>query len=253
VAILPGLLHDAWPAIAAHVERLPDAGGLMRARPERLMPKRIVYTRPDGGVSICAPSLTAMAYMTGGGGRWDGFPRGFLDRQIAKQAEEVGEWAAARFVRAMQFGGCSTAEAYGIMRDRFCAHLGTGCELWDTEDVPTDRWFRDAWRRSHNGGPIYVAMPPARRIQLRHITDAVTARNKARLALGRKPLAPQWGELGNAIRHARDETELRLVWPDRFPGAGAGNVREVSWPALKSARGLGKGPASRAAVVSEVG
>jgi hypothetical protein len=26
-----------------------------------------------------------MAYMTGGGGRWDGFPRGFLDRQIAKE------------------------------------------------------------------------------------------------------------------------------------------------------------------------
>ena len=119
--------------------------------------KRIVYTRTDGGVSICAPSLTALAYMTGGGGRWDGFPRGFLDRQIAEQAKHgVGEWAAARFVRAMQFGGLSTPEAYGIMRDRFCAHLGTGCELWDVEDVPTDRTYRDAWRRSHNGGPIVI-------------------------------------------------------------------------------------------------
>jgi hypothetical protein len=120
------------------------------------MPKRIVYTRPDGGVSVCAPSLTAMAYMTGGGGRWDGFPRGFIERQIAKQAEEAGEWAAARFVRAMQFGGLTTAEAYGVMRDRFCGHLGTGCELWDVEDVPSDRTYRDAWRRSRNGGPIYL-------------------------------------------------------------------------------------------------
>lgn len=120
------------------------------------MPKRIVYTRHDGGVSVCAPSLTALAYMTGGGGRWDGFPRGFLERQIAKQAEECGEWAAVRFVRAMQFGGCSTPEAYGIMRDRFCSHLGTGCELWDVQDVPTDRRYRNAWRRSHNGGPIYL-------------------------------------------------------------------------------------------------
>jgi hypothetical protein len=121
------------------------------------MPKRIVYTRTGGGVSVCAPSLTALRYMTGGGGRWDGFPRGFLERQVAAQAKHgVGEWAAARFVRAMQFGGLSTPEAYAVMRDRFCTHLGTGCELWDAEDVPTDRTYRDAWRRSHNGGPILI-------------------------------------------------------------------------------------------------
>lgn len=178
------------------------------------MPERIVYTRHDGGVSICAPSLTAMAYMTGGGGRWDGFPCGFLDRQIAAQSRDgVGEWAAARFVRAMQFGGLTTAEAYGVMRDRFCAYLGTGCELWDTADVPRDRWFRNAWRRSHNGGPIYVHMPVARRIQWDRIKAVVARRNKPRLALGRKPIVPLWGELGSAIRHARDADELRRVWP----------------------------------------
>jgi hypothetical protein len=127
--------------------------------------KRIVYTRPDGGVSICAPSLTALHYMTGGGGRWDGFTRGFLDRQIEVQARHgVGEWAAARFVRAMQFGGCSTPEAYAIMRDRFCAHLGTGCELWDVAEIPTDRTYRDAWRRSHNGGPILIDRRKAQEI-----------------------------------------------------------------------------------------
>ena len=99
--------------------------------------------------------------MTGGGGRWDAeirfLPRGFMDRQIAAQARHgVGERAAARFVRAMQWGGLTTAEAYAVMRDRFCAHLGTGCELWDVGDVPTDRRYRDAWRRSHNGGPIVI-------------------------------------------------------------------------------------------------
>lgn len=129
------------------------------------MPKRIIYTRPDGGVSVCAPSRTALAYMTGGGGRWDGFPRGFLDRQIVKQAEECGEYAAVRFVRAMQFGGCSTAEAYAIMRDRFCAYLGTGCELWNVEDVPTDRRYRNAWRRSHNGGPIWLDAVVVRKME----------------------------------------------------------------------------------------
>lgn len=135
--------------------------------------RRIIYTRPDGGVSVCAPSLTAMAYMTGGGGRWDGFPRGFLDRQIAEQAKYgVGEWAAARFVRAMQHGGLSTPEAYAVVRDRFCAHLGTGCELWDADEVPTDRSYRDAWRRSHNGGPIVIDQRIAMEIDERRAWQA---------------------------------------------------------------------------------
>jgi hypothetical protein len=95
--------------------------------------------------------------MTNGGGRWDGHPPGFLQRQIAAQAKNgVGERAACRFVLAMQFGGLNTAEAYAVMRDRFCAHLGTGCELWDTSEISVDRRYRDAWRRSHNGGPIYL-------------------------------------------------------------------------------------------------
>ena len=146
--------------------------------------KRIVYTRPDGGVSICAPSLTALAYMTGGGGRWDGFPRGFLERQIAAQAAGgVGEDNAARFVRAMQFGGLTTAEAYAVMRDRFCSHLGTGCELWWTEDVPTDRRRRNAWRRSHNGGPILIDEARARAIDEARMWAAYEAAR----ATGRSP------------------------------------------------------------------
>ncbi len=128
--------------------------------------KRIIYTRHDGGVSICAPSLTALRYMTAGGGRWDDvlrWDREFLDRQIVEQTKYgVGEWAASRFVRAMQYGGLTTAEAYAVIRDRFCAHLGTGCELWDVADVPTDRTHRDAWCRSHNGGPILIDERKAR-------------------------------------------------------------------------------------------
>jgi hypothetical protein len=99
------------------------------------------------------------------------------------------------------------------MRDGFCSHLGTGCELWDVADVPLDRWFRNAWRRSHNGGPIYVDIGKARRLQLDKIKSAAAQRNRKRIELGRKPLVPPWGEIGNAIRHARDEGELRRVWP----------------------------------------
>ena len=143
--------------------------------------KRIVYTRPDNGVSVCAPSDTALAYMCNGGGRWDGFPRGFLERQIAEQSKYgVGERAAVRFVRAMQFGGCTSAEAYAIIRDRFCAHLGTACELWDIGDVPTDRTYRDAWRRSHNGGPILIDEHQAMLIDERRAWQAYEAMHGAR-------------------------------------------------------------------------
>ena len=180
------------------------------------MPKRIVFTRHDGEVAVCAPSLTAMAYMTGGGGRWDGFPRGFLDRQIAKQSEECGERHAHRFVMAMQFGGCTDAEAYELMRDRFCAHLGSGIELWDVDDVPKDRWFRDAWVRSHNGGPIDVSLPKARGVQFRRIRSAVVVENKRRLDEIDHfdcPIVPDWSAIRDAIRRAENEAELRTVWP----------------------------------------
>jgi len=178
--------------------------------------KRIVFTRPDGGVSVCAPSGTALRFMTGGGGRWDGHPCGFLDRQIAKQAEECGERNAHRFVMAMQFGGCTDAEAYELMRDRFCAHQGTGFELWDVDDIPSDRWFRDAWVRSHNGGPINVSLRKARGIQFRRITDAVereNARRRTDINLFDRPIRPDWSVLRDAIRRADDVGGLRRVWP----------------------------------------
>lgn len=177
------------------------------------MRRRIVYTRPDGGVSICCPAKDAIRWMTLGG-LWRDRSRGFVDGQIHRQIKEGRlEHAAVRFARAMVLGGLTTAEALEVIRDRDCGHLGTGHELWNAEDLPCDRWFRNAWRRSHNGGPIYVDLVKARRIQLSKVKNAVAAHNRPRLSLGRKPYVPMWGELGNAIRHARDEFELRRVWP----------------------------------------
>jgi hypothetical protein len=120
--------------------------------------KRIVYTRPDGGVTICAPSSTALRYMTLGGGRWDEYCPGFLAQQIWRQVQDgIDERAAYKFMMAMQFGGCTEAEAYGIIRDRDCARNGVACELWHVSEIlKLDRAYRDAWRRSSNGGPIYI-------------------------------------------------------------------------------------------------
>jgi hypothetical protein len=190
----------------------------------------ILYTRPDGGVSVCAPSLTALRYMTQGGGRWDPpegkmwfrannashlidvpyhlrgqrfiAPTWLLNAQIDAQAVDgVGECAARRFVHAMQFGGCTEAEAYEIMRDRFCAPHGSAFDLIDAP--PLDRWFRDAWRRSHNGGPVWIAMPLARRIQARKIADFARER-KLELRL------QNWRA---RIRKAQTPQELKAIWP----------------------------------------
>jgi hypothetical protein len=146
---------------------------------------------------------------------WDGFARGFLDRQIAKQSEECGERNAHRFVMAMQFGGCTDAEAYEVMRDRFCAHMGSGIELWAVGDVPTDRWFRDAWVRSHNGGPIGISVAKARGIHFRKIKHAVESENKRRLEEIEQfdhLIEPNWGAIREAIRRADDPTTLQRVW-----------------------------------------
>lgn len=180
------------------------------------MNKRIVYTRHDGGVSICCPSDRVIAWM-GCGGRWKGMPRGFVEIQVSRQIEagHIPD-AAWRFARAMAFGGCSSSEALKIIRDRDCGHLGTGFELWDVADVPTDRWFRNAWRRSHNGGPIDVCLKKARPIQFQRIKTAVDRENRRRacdIELFDAPMTIDWTRVRNDIKRAADIRELRHVWP----------------------------------------
>lgn len=181
------------------------------------MRKRIVYTRhSDGGISICCPAPEIIQVLSCGG-FWADKPRGFADRQIDSMiARGVSPDAARNYARAVVLGGCSTQEALAIIRDRDCAHLGTQIELWDLDDIPSDRWFRDAWRRSHNGGPISVSLPIAKRIQFTRIKSAVTAENARRekdLDLFDVPLELNWGRIRDQIHAAQDETDLRRVWP----------------------------------------
>lgn len=179
------------------------------------MNKRIVYTRFDGGVSVCCPADECIAWMTGGGGIWDHQPRGYLDTQIDRMIEAGHRAdAARRFAHAVQFGGCTTAEALEAIRDRDCAHLGTAIELWDADDVPLDRWFRDAWRRSANGGPISIDLKLAKPIHFRNIKTMVERENKRRdLDLFDSVVAPDWPALRERIKSAREEAELRMIWP----------------------------------------
>lgn len=170
------------------------------------MHKRIVFNRHDGGVSICCPTDWAISMM-GCGGLWDRRPRGYMDIQVERQiARGVKPDVARRYARAMQFGGCTTAEALEIIRDRDCD--GTAIELWDVAEVPTDRWFRDAWYRSHNGGPISINVEKARPIQWRHIKDTYKKR-MSDLLFEEFDLEPY----KHKIIAARDDGELRRIWP----------------------------------------
>jgi hypothetical protein len=133
----------------------------------------------------------------------------------------VGERYAHRSAIAMQFGGCTDAEACELMRDRLCAHLGSGIELWDMADVPTDRWFRDAWVRSHNGGPIGISLERARPVQFRRIKAAAARENQRRavdLAWFDRPLEIDLLGIAARIRKTDDEAELRRVWPEALSG-----------------------------------
>lgn len=177
--------------------------------------ERLVYTaKADGRVVVVHPSAQCMAWM-GTGGRWNGERRGFLDEQIDRQIAAGHQPDAVRkFCRAIMFGGCTDAEALAVIRDRDCAHLGDMIELYDMDELPSDRWFRDAWRRSSNGGPISIDLEKARPIQWRKIIAAVSQENKRRELdlFGLAPIKLPKLTYQNAIRHARDDEELRRIW-----------------------------------------
>jgi hypothetical protein len=130
---------------------------------------RIVATKPDGGVSVTLPTHEALYYMTGPGGYWSDRRPGFLRElvriktcPILQQGHPCTERAARKFVNAMQWGGKSCEEAWDILAEHDVARFGgTAIEVMHVSELPRDRKFRDFWRRSKNGGPIYVFDAPA--------------------------------------------------------------------------------------------
>lgn len=181
---------------------------------------RIITTGHNGGVIVTTPSERTIAVM-GSGGRWGRVARGFIERQIERQLSDGRNAdAVARFTRALAFGGCTSAEALGIIRDRDCGHIGTAHDIVDALDLP-DRWFRDAWRRSHNGGPIVIDMKAARSVQWRKLRRAFEIENSRRAmdfdALA-DPVAVNWGDVAAQIKRAADEDDLRRVWIEGIGG-----------------------------------
>ena len=180
-----------------------------------MISKRIVYTNHKGGVTVNCPTpeiFKALQY-----GAWAYMPNGFVDEQIARQIKDgIHPDHAARYARAMALGGVTERDVWTIIRDRDCLRRGTLHELHDLDDIPSDRWFRDAWYRSKNGGPIGIDLGKAKPIQWQKARQAVADENKRREeSFEPVPLiSPPWETLRSAMRHARDEDELRRIWPE---------------------------------------
>jgi hypothetical protein len=183
------------------------------------MNKLFVFSsKDDGGVCICCPTEWAMRAMCGGGAwptlGW--YYQGFHGVQIERMvARGIRLDVAERYANAMMAGGCSTSEALEIIRDRDCEPVGFAIEMWDVEELPRDRWFRNAWRRSPNGGPIRVSLERARLIQFQNAREAVDRENKQRdnALVYQARVEVDWVDYRKRIMRAGSVKELRRTWP----------------------------------------
>lgn len=180
------------------------------------MAQAFLYTRfADNGVTVLHPAPACLQALASGGfyGRP---PRGFIEEQIERQVKDGRtRQAAARFTNALVYGCGNSRLALEIMRDRDCAHRGFNIELIDTAELP-DRWFRDAWARSANGGPVSINLDIARAIQWAKIKEAVADEDRWRALsfVRRARVRIFWAGLWLAVANARDEDELYRVWPE---------------------------------------
>lgn len=177
--------------------------------------KFIVYNRnEDGGVSITNPSLSSLRILQNGGGFGPTPPRGVLETQIERHVQSGSlEDAANSFVNAFAFGGVIEKEALKLIVDKDCLHLGTQIEVINKEELPS-RFYRNAWYRSSNGGPININLDKAKNIHWNTLYSFIRKENIIReKSFEFKPLIEvPWNTLRSNIRHARDIEELQKIW-----------------------------------------
>lgn len=189
--------------------------------------KCILSTTEKGGVAITIPTVEIMAFLTAGG-----MPTGYLGRTLDADWEVEKfvrdekwhpslssvrrETLAAQWIEAVMFGGLTDAKAYELIQRKDVDDSWSAHELLDRSEVPQDRWFRNAWVRSRNGGPIDIDLKRARPIQRQRVTTAV-AEERARRAndpdLFLMPVECDDVVINRQIVAARSVEELRSVWP----------------------------------------
>lgn len=198
------------------------------------MIRAILCTKPDGGVGVIRPA--AWAYMRTHGGIFVRDERGIqrpwnsifsaqheVDKMIAngRRASFARRWIMTAIV-----GGMTDAEFYAAIIEKDMPKGWTAPELVEPDEISIlGRWFRDAWRRSHNGGPISVNLETAKRIHARRIDQAHSTATEAHkrqrglsllernLGSAALPRLPDIRPAIKAIASARQVEELYSIWP----------------------------------------
>lgn len=138
--------------------------------------------------------------------------------KAARDGRDVAAWSS--FLTAYERGGCTLDKALRLVLDKDVPTVErASAEIWSRGDLPADRWFRDAWRRSANGGPIWTDVERARPVQLRHIGRALSRANVQWFTRRDEPVAIDWRSARAAVARAGDEAELRTVWPQELEAA----------------------------------
>jgi hypothetical protein len=176
---------------------------------------RVLFTRKtDGGVSIFNPSLRTVSVLQQGNGYGRMLKRGTLEVQTQRLIEDgIDQDIAQTFVNAYAFGGNTEAEALKILIDRSCAHEGLHIDVVTKQELPP-RFYRNAWIRSPNGGPVNISLDKAKIIQWDTLYSSIEAENKKReREFELRPLIEvPWETIRSSIRHARDVDELSKIW-----------------------------------------
>lgn len=165
-------------------------------------------------MTITLPAPRAFRARTNGGGLMS-FYGTTIAREVEK-AEQDGRDAdlAREWATAGEYGGLTDAECWDLFR-RWCLPAGAlAVDLIDVADLPGDRWFRNAWRRSPNGGPIWIDLERARPVQRWRIAGAVVEENARRTRSLTAPLAADFDALRQATETASSLEELRAIWPE---------------------------------------
>lgn len=173
---------------------------------------RGVCTRADGGVTIIIPADQCIKELATGGGIVPGFQwreamtqwvKGFASaRDITRwwRSDEVPmtvavewevhkllreqswrpdrsdrEYLARRWVMCRHVGGLSERDAVALILEKDAPAWSTAHEIVDMDELPKDRTFRNAWRRSSNGGPIWIDDAKAEQIMWERYDGARTA------------------------------------------------------------------------------
>jgi hypothetical protein len=132
---------------------------------------RILCTNPDSSVAVVVPSPRCVKALHDG----HDIPGWLTPLRIAwnfladpmwrpelspvSRAKLAGRWVMARLM-----GGLQEREAVALIGEVTAPPYATALEVVDASDIPSDRTHRNAWRRSRNGGPIWIDETHAQQI-----------------------------------------------------------------------------------------